>query len=90
MYVGTELLIGLSKDFGPAREVWRALSVSPHAPERRIAAACMGDQRVPLNLDREVLGGLLADRSTLVRTFAVQSERSRNLAHFFTQFGHRS
>jgi len=80
MHIGIELLAALAEHNEVAQTIWKQKAQSPKAHERRIAVACMADERIPRNIALEIVRVALTDRSVAVREFAASSAYLRGLA----------
>jgi hypothetical protein len=71
-YVGTELLLELSKEFPDVEKIWRDLIESPLAHERWVAISAVRDERMPFNVALDLVQKGINDKSSKVRSFAIE------------------
>ncbi len=70
-YVGTGLLLTLQTRYPSIQDIWRNLSKSNLAHERWVAISVIPDERIPYDLAEELVKQAINDKSSKVRTFAV-------------------
>ncbi len=88
-YIGTELLLTLQTKFPSIKEIWHTLSKSNLAHERWVAISVIRDGRIPNDLAEELVQQAINDKSSKVRSFAVEGVLVRDIQSLLPELKQR-
>jgi hypothetical protein len=89
-YIGTELLLELINKFPAVEIIWRNMIESPIAHERWVAITAVRDERMPFDLALDLVQKTINDKSSKVRSFAIEDVYTLNLRSLLPELKKRA